>query len=105
MELTNDNSCILPVTQGELGDTLGLTIVHTNRMLQVLRSVGQPVMVCMQIHGQQHCDDKPQHCQEADHERQPITTANLPDTPNPIAMIENLSRISCLTPQFLWSYW
>ncbi len=35
--LTNGKSCILPITQGELGDTLGLTIVHTNRMLQDLR--------------------------------------------------------------------
>jgi len=35
--LTNGNSCILPTTQVELGDTIGLTIVHTNRMLQDLR--------------------------------------------------------------------
>ncbi len=38
--LTNGNSCTLPITQGELGDTLGLTIVHTNRMLQDLRRDG-----------------------------------------------------------------
>ncbi len=38
--LTNGNSCTLPITQGELGDTLGLTIVHTNRMLQDLRRNG-----------------------------------------------------------------
>jgi hypothetical protein len=38
--LTNGNSCTLSVTQGELGDTLGLTIVHTNRMLQDLRRDG-----------------------------------------------------------------
>ena len=35
--LNNGNSCTLSITQGELGDTLGLTIVHTNRMLQDLR--------------------------------------------------------------------
>jgi CRP-like cAMP-binding protein len=40
VELTNDNSFILPVTQRELSDTLGLTVVHTNRMLQDLRRVG-----------------------------------------------------------------
>ena len=38
--LTNANSCTLPVTQGDLGDTLGLTLVHTNRMLQDLRRDG-----------------------------------------------------------------
>ena len=38
--LTNGNSCILPVTQGELGDTLGLTVVHINRTLQDLRRDG-----------------------------------------------------------------
>jgi len=38
--LTNGNSCELPVTQSDLGDTLGLTIVHTNRMLQDLRRDG-----------------------------------------------------------------
>jgi CRP-like cAMP-binding protein len=38
--LTNGNSCTLPVTQGDLGDTLGLTLVHTNRMLQDLRRDG-----------------------------------------------------------------
>ncbi|WP_114946770.1 Crp/Fnr family transcriptional regulator [Microvirga calopogonii] len=35
--LTNGNSCILPVTQSELGDTLGLSTVHVNRTLQDLR--------------------------------------------------------------------
>lgn len=38
--LTNGHSCTLPVTQSELADTLGLTIVHTNRMLQDLRRDG-----------------------------------------------------------------
>jgi CRP-like cAMP-binding protein len=38
--LTNGNACELPITQSELGDTLGLTIVHTNRMLQDLRRDG-----------------------------------------------------------------
>lgn len=38
--LTNGHSCTLPVTQTELGDTLGLSIVHTNRMLQDLRRDG-----------------------------------------------------------------
>jgi len=30
----------LPVTQGELGDTTGMTAVHANRMLQRLRADG-----------------------------------------------------------------
>jgi CRP-like cAMP-binding protein len=38
--LNNGNSCTLSIMQGELGDTLGLTIVHTNRMLQDLRREG-----------------------------------------------------------------
>jgi len=38
--LTNGNACILPVTQGELGETLGLTVVHVNRTLQDLRRDG-----------------------------------------------------------------
>jgi len=35
-----DNAFELPVTQEELGDTLGLTSVHINRMLQELRGEG-----------------------------------------------------------------
>lgn len=36
--LTNDGSCDLPITQIELGQTMGMTAVHVNRMLQDLRS-------------------------------------------------------------------
>lgn len=38
--LTTGNSFELPVTQIELGDTLGLTSVHVNRTLQRLRADG-----------------------------------------------------------------
>lgn len=38
--LTNDGSFELPVTQTDLGDTLGLTSVHVNRTLQRLRVEG-----------------------------------------------------------------
>jgi hypothetical protein len=36
--LTTGYTCELPVTQAEVGDTLGLTNVHVNRTLQELRS-------------------------------------------------------------------
>lgn len=35
--LTDARSCPLPITQGDLGDALGLSAVHTNRVLQELR--------------------------------------------------------------------
>jgi CRP-like cAMP-binding protein len=35
--LTADSSCVLPLTQADLGDALGLSVVHTNRSLQLLR--------------------------------------------------------------------
>jgi len=38
--LTQDNPCDLPMTQAELGDTLGLSVVHTNRTVQGLRAEG-----------------------------------------------------------------
>lgn len=38
--LTNDDSFVLPLTQEELGDTMGLTTVHVNRTLQELRGQG-----------------------------------------------------------------
>jgi CRP-like cAMP-binding protein len=38
--LTNGLNFDFPVTQTELGDTTGLTMVHTNRMLQELRAQG-----------------------------------------------------------------
>src|SRR3712207_6844894 len=38
--LTNGNSYELPVTQTELGDALGLSLVHMNRTLQQLRADG-----------------------------------------------------------------
>jgi hypothetical protein len=38
--LTTANSYEFPVTQAELADTLGITTVHANRMLQQLRKDG-----------------------------------------------------------------
>lgn len=38
--LTEDDSFDLPVTQEELGDTMGLSTVHINRMMQELRGQG-----------------------------------------------------------------
>ena len=38
--LADDLRCTLPITQAELGDALGLSNVHVNRVLQALRSQG-----------------------------------------------------------------
>jgi CRP-like cAMP-binding protein len=38
--LVADNTCALPITQELLGDAVGLTAVHTNRTLMVLRETG-----------------------------------------------------------------
>jgi CRP-like cAMP-binding protein len=38
--LTTDDSFQLPLTQAELGDTLGLSTVHVNRVVQELRKEG-----------------------------------------------------------------
>ena len=38
--LTEDHSCKFPITQNEMGDALGLSLVHVNRTLQDLRSAG-----------------------------------------------------------------
>jgi DNA-binding transcriptional regulator YhcF (GntR family) len=38
--LVRDRTCDLPMTQGELGDALGISTVHVNRTLQDLRSAG-----------------------------------------------------------------
>ncbi len=38
--LTDDDSFELPITQEELGDTMGLSTVHVNRTLQDLRGQG-----------------------------------------------------------------
>jgi CRP-like cAMP-binding protein len=38
--LTTDHSMELPITQAELGDALGLSSVHVNRVLQELRGEG-----------------------------------------------------------------
>lgn len=38
--LADEDSCDLPMTQGELGDALGLTTVHVNRTLKQLRADG-----------------------------------------------------------------
>jgi CRP-like cAMP-binding protein len=37
VELVEDHACDLPVTQAELGDALGISTVHINRVLQELR--------------------------------------------------------------------
>jgi CRP-like cAMP-binding protein len=38
--LAQDHTCELPITQAELGDALGLSTVHINRVLQELRGDG-----------------------------------------------------------------
>ncbi|ACL59365.1 transcriptional regulator, Crp/Fnr family [Methylobacterium nodulans ORS 2060] len=38
--LTRGSSCDLPLTQAEIADTIGLSVVHVNRTLQELRSTG-----------------------------------------------------------------
>jgi CRP-like cAMP-binding protein len=38
--LIQGNTCELPLTQAEIADTIGLSVVHVNRTLQELRSVG-----------------------------------------------------------------
>lgn len=38
--LTRTNRFALPITQEELGETMGLTTVHTNRSIQLLRAEG-----------------------------------------------------------------
>jgi CRP-like cAMP-binding protein len=38
--LADGQSCALPMTQEHLADAVGLTAVHTNRTLQVLRDTG-----------------------------------------------------------------
>jgi CRP-like cAMP-binding protein len=38
--LADGNTCKLPLTQGDLGDALGLSTVHVNRTLQELRGEG-----------------------------------------------------------------
>jgi CRP-like cAMP-binding protein len=38
--VAEDNACDLPITQAELGDALGLTAVHVNRVLQQMRADG-----------------------------------------------------------------
>jgi CRP-like cAMP-binding protein len=36
--LAQDHSCAFPITQSEVGDALGLSLVHVNRTLQELRA-------------------------------------------------------------------
>lgn len=38
--MADDNSCVFPVTQIELADATGLSVVHVNRTLQELRAAG-----------------------------------------------------------------
>lgn len=42
--LTHDKSCELPLTQGELAETTGLSAVHVNRSLQELRAANLIVL-------------------------------------------------------------
>jgi CRP-like cAMP-binding protein len=42
--LTEENSCVLPMTQAELSDVLGLSNVHVNRTMQELRRAGLIVL-------------------------------------------------------------
>ncbi|MEH3147634.1 MAG: Crp/Fnr family transcriptional regulator [Methylobacterium frigidaeris] len=47
--LTDGNSCVLPVTQADLGDAMGLSNVHINRTLQELRGTGLIVLKGRQL--------------------------------------------------------
>jgi CRP-like cAMP-binding protein len=38
--LAEDHACDLPITQTEVGEALGLTAVHVNRVLQQMRAEG-----------------------------------------------------------------
>lgn len=38
--MADDHSCELPITQGELADAMGVTMVHMNRVLQAMRTDG-----------------------------------------------------------------
>jgi CRP-like cAMP-binding protein len=40
VELADGNSYNWPITQGEIGDALGITTVHVNRVLQEMRAEG-----------------------------------------------------------------
>jgi CRP-like cAMP-binding protein len=40
MGLAEDHSCQMPMTQQDLGDAMGISIVHVNRVLQELRRLG-----------------------------------------------------------------
>jgi CRP-like cAMP-binding protein len=40
VDLVEDHACILPITQGEFADALGVTTVHVNRVLQAMRADG-----------------------------------------------------------------
>jgi CRP-like cAMP-binding protein len=42
--LADDHSFEFPVSQQELGDTMGITVVHANRSLKVLRDKGLAIM-------------------------------------------------------------
>ena len=42
--LVEDHSCEFPITQAEIGDALGLSLVHVNRTLQDIREAGLIVL-------------------------------------------------------------
>ncbi|MDR7039848.1 CRP-like cAMP-binding protein [Methylobacterium sp. BE186] len=47
--LTNDYTCLVPVTQVDLGDATGMSNVHVNRMLQELRGSGLIILKGRQL--------------------------------------------------------
>ena len=46
----DDQTCEFPITQAELGDALGLTTVHTNRVVQDLRADGLIILRGSSLH-------------------------------------------------------
>lgn len=57
--LAQDSSCPFPLTQGDLGDTLGLSNVHVNRTLQEMRRHG-----LVELRGKRLRLLKPKHVQD-----------------------------------------
>jgi len=51
---TRDGEFALPITQTDLGDCLGLSVVHTNRVLQHLRKEGLVTLTRSEVHILEH---------------------------------------------------
>lgn len=47
--LVKDNSCFMPLTQAELADALGISVVHANRTLMALRAEGFIILRASQL--------------------------------------------------------